>query len=270
MKRLIISFSARCALSCSYCYAPFNGIAPTEKILSKILQFAQSENIDVLTFGGGDPFQYIVARNAIRESKRLGFFVHVDTHGIGLREADFELIHDNVDLMGLPLDGSEEVHNHMRSRPGHFECVTATLKSLINQKTKVKINTVVSRLNIESLETLAEQLEITKPTIWSLYQYMQLPQNPQANKLHTIADNVFNALASRLGKLHPNLKLEIGNAHVRNTGYLFVQTDGTLFTHASNAAGYQTLGHINSPEWRQKFEALHQTMLPELSKTRYA
>ncbi|RYZ83042.1 MAG: radical SAM protein, partial [Proteobacteria bacterium] len=116
LSRLIISFSGKCALNCQYCYAPFNGKRPSDEILLDILNFAKAENINIITFGGGDPFQYSGFRKILPLSKKLGFHVHVDTHGIGFQSSDFELIKASVDLIGLPMEGPKEIHDTMRER----------------------------------------------------------------------------------------------------------------------------------------------------------
>jgi MoaA/NifB/PqqE/SkfB family radical SAM enzyme len=269
LKRLIVSFSAKCALHCPFCYAPFNGAEISENVLSDILDFAANEEVGVLTFGGGDPFQYSIVRPALRRAKELGFLVHVDTHGIGMRPSDYPLIRDAIDLVGLPLDGPKAVHDSMRQRSGHFESVMSILQKLLQQDTRVKINTVVGRMNIASLSQLADDLKKSRPITWSLYQFMELPEKHEVNQMFMVSDDQFLTAASELTKSHPEIAFEIGSPNKRKSGYLFVQTDGTLFTHSPRGVGYCNLGTIYTNDWREKFFALNHSMLPELSGSRY-
>lgn len=264
-----MSFSAKCALHCPFCYAPFNGAEISESVLSDILVFAASEGVGVLTFGGGDPFQYSIFRPALRRAKELGFLVHVDTHGIGMRPSDYPLIREAIDLVGLPLDGPKPVHDSMRQRSGHFESVMSILKNLLQQNTKVKINTVVARMNIASLPQLADDLKTSRPATWSLYQFMSIPEKNDVNRNHMVSDEEFLTTASELANSNTEITFEIGSPNKRKSGYLFVRTDGTLFTHSPTGVGYRDLGTIYSHDWRERFFALNQSMLPELSRSRY-
>lgn len=269
MKRLIISFSGRCALKCSFCYAPFNGINPTEAELENILKFALGEHFDVMTFGGGDPLQYSFTRGAIANAKKSGLFVHVDTHGLGVKQSDYQLFNDCVDLIGLPLDGINDVHDSIRDKPGHFVHVTKIVHALLGLKTKLKINTLVSNLNVIHIEKLAVYLDEVTPDIWSIYQYMMLSNNLIENAKHSIDLDDFEALFLSLTKNHPILNIEMGSAQRRNKNYLFVRTDGTLFTHNVNGIGYLEIGNIKTNDWRDKYHSLNDSLLPELSKERY-
>jgi hypothetical protein len=98
---------------------------------------------------------------------------------------------------------------------------------------------------------------------------MELPEKHEVNQTHTISNEEFLAFASELKKCHPQMDFEIGTPDKRKTGYLFVQTDGTLFTHSPGGIGYRNLGTIYSPDWREQFFALNQSMLPDLSVSRY-
>ncbi|MBK8063315.1 MAG: radical SAM protein [Betaproteobacteria bacterium] len=117
-QRAILNFAHRCAMTCEWCYVPFEESAAREHVVKAIVQRVADLEFKSLTVGGGDPFQYRFLPDILRFAHSLNLFVHVDTHAKGLRQTaeNLELLRSSVDLIGLPMDGSSPaVHDLMRS-----------------------------------------------------------------------------------------------------------------------------------------------------------
>ncbi len=103
-----------------------------------------------------------------------GIFIQVDTNALALHNRHIPTIKQSVNLLGLPLEGTESVHTVMRSHPTQFKIVTKWLEKLVNEGVPIKINTVVSKINIHDLDGLAQLLKNFPIHVWSLYQFWPL------------------------------------------------------------------------------------------------
>ena len=235
-KRAIVNFTQRCALKCEWCYVPFNSQpVAKEKVLS-IVERIRDLGFDSVTFGGGDPFQYKSIVPAIHKAKELGLFVHVDTHARGLSESlsYSNLLENFIDLIGLPLDGSTcHIHNNMRSSQGHFELILNKLKWIKSHNIKIKLNTLVSSINIDDLTQLSELILEIKPARWSIYQYWPVGPAERVASQHLLSDDVFSENTNKidLQKFESKTIVEVNAAESRRKTYPIIHHNGEVYLH---------------------------------------
>jgi MoaA/NifB/PqqE/SkfB family radical SAM enzyme len=235
--RVILNFSHKCALKCEWCYVPFGSVPAKLEIVEAIVDWVAKLGFSSITFGGGDPFQHSFIETTLRRAKMSGLFVHVDTHAKSLRQSKqtFTLLVQAVDLLGLPLDGpNAEVHDRMRSTPGHFDLLRRHLDWLKPYRERVKINTVLSAKNSETVPALAELVGFIAPSRWSLYQYWPLGPAERVSSTHCLRDGEFEAKTRRAAELlaGSDTVVEINNQESRRATYPIVQHDGSIFVHA--------------------------------------
>lgn len=268
--RAIITFSEKCRLACKFCYSPFNNKVPTYEVLDDILSFCLDNGISIITFGGGDPFQYDFFRPSLVKAKQKGFVVHVDTNGLYILPEDYRIIQSHVDIVGLPIDGDVSTHNKMR-RAGHYEIVTVCIDQLIQQGTRVKVNTLVTAINDKAVEQVQPLVMKKNICIWSIYQFMPVAHSCNINEIYSISNDRFNQVVSNLNEKEIPCRLEIGVKNRRQSDYLFIQTDGSLLTHDPDSpSDYLPIGNIYSNDWKSQYGKNNKTMLPELSEGRYS
>ncbi len=206
--------------------------------------------MSVITFGGGDPFLYTFIGDLIRTAKSVGLFVHVDTNGIALKptKENVRLLECEVDLIGLPLDGpNAETHDAMRSSSHHFGQVMQRLEWLRPFRSKTKINTIVTAVNIGSLTGIGDLIRVIAPSCWSIYQYWPLSLGAAAQKDHHLDDGAFCVATASF--VVPNclgpVKVEVNSLASRRLTYPFVGNDGNVYIHsAQSLSEYEVLGSI--------------------------
>lgn len=269
IKRAIITFSEKCELSCSFCYSPFNGKCPKPETLNDILSFCLDNEITVITFGGGDPFQYGFFRTILENAKQMGFIVHVDTNCLCIRQEDYNIIEDYVDLLGLPIDGDADTHDRMRQK-GHYEVVINCLNQLTEQGTPIKVNTLITAKNEKAVQAVQSVITKERIGIWSIYQFMPISRAYVKGEIYSISDDRFGQIVNCFRNKELPFRLEIGWQSQRKSGYLFIQTDGVLLTHNPfSSSNYLTIGDIYSNHWKGQYERICNSMLPKLSEDRY-
>jgi MoaA/NifB/PqqE/SkfB family radical SAM enzyme len=248
--RAVLNFAHKCALRCEWCYVPFNTLAPSESVVSSIIDRVSDLGFRAITIGGGDPFQYAFIERIIRRASGAPLFVHVDTHAKSLSESPetMKLLFDAVDLLGLPLDGpSAIVHDEMRSSPGHFELMQRRFRWLQGFRERLKINTILSSRNIGFIDRLADLVQTLAPARWSIYQYWPLGPAARAVASHGLCGDEFLGAANRILS-HTKMDcttVEINREDDRRLTYPIVHHDGTIYVHSSNPSDdFRSLGSI--------------------------
>lgn len=251
-KRIILNFSHRCALNCEWCYVSFGRPAVDAHLVGALIQRVADLGFTSITFGGGDPFQIKSISSLLRKAKSLGLFVHVDTHGKGLKttEDNFELLRDTIDLLGLPLDGpTSKIHDLMRSSQGHFSIVENRLSWAKQFKNKLKINTLVSSVNIGAMVDLHPIVQAFAPTRWSLYQYWPIGPGALKKEKHALSTEAFLLAGKRATEYFSNsgTTVEVNPQEVRRATYPIVDHEGSVFLHSSAPDNsYRFLGNLFS------------------------
>lgn len=236
--RAILNFAHRCAMKCEWCYVPFGTSSAQEPVLAKVVERIAELGFTRLTFGGGDPFQYRFIVSTLELAKTRGLFVHVDTHGLGLRETDetLALLRSTVDLLGLPLDGSSAaVHDEMRQSPGHYARCLRKVAWLGDFHSRLKLNTIVSKFNLTDLPALGSVVSSLRPSRWSIYQYWPVGPAAKVEGKHALAETAFLEAAERVRTafLVADITLEVNSAESRRNTYPIIHHDGEVFVHAA-------------------------------------
>ena len=217
-KRAIINFTKKCALNCEWCYVPFDSRPISKELLSSVVERLSDLGFDSVTFGGGDPFQFKHIDLSIKLAKDLGLFVHVDTHAITLMEnqENSSLLDGCVDLLGLPLDGAtSEVHDLMRGSSGHYELIMRRLAWLRELNISLKINTIVSSVNVSELSKLGNLISTLHPDRWSIYQYWPVgPAVKGATRNELDLDRFQDAIRTIDMKRCKNTVIEVNTAEI--------------------------------------------------------
>jgi MoaA/NifB/PqqE/SkfB family radical SAM enzyme len=246
--RIVLNFAHRCNMSCEWCYVPFAGERPDLAVCKRIIERSAAIGFKVFTFGGGDPMLYEFLPELIASAKNCGLFVHVDTNGIGLQHTDatVSLLTQGIDLLGLPLDGpTADVHNRMRSTESHFDVALDRLSWLRPFMAKVKINTFVSKCNVDTIPEMLPLIARFGPSRWSLYQYWPLSHGKTAMTRHVITDEQFSTMIGKLPPVIDGVRIEVNPLSVRRLTYPFVSHDGTIYIHdETDDSSYKMLGPI--------------------------
>lgn len=249
-KRAIINFTKKCALQCEWCYVPFDLQPVNSEKLVAVIERLNYLDFESITFGGGDPFQFRNVSTITRRAKELGFFVHVDTHTITLPEnlENSITLKNSVDLIGVPIDGSNpRTHDLMRGTSGHFDLVVKKLAWLMSEGVSVKINTMISAINLDDLERLAKLILKIQPTRWSIYQFWPIGPATKAASLHALDDKKFKEQTSKIDfkSFENKTFIEVNTAESRRKTYPILNHIGDVYVHQEHPLNnFEYLGSI--------------------------
>jgi MoaA/NifB/PqqE/SkfB family radical SAM enzyme len=246
--RIVLNFAHRCNMSCAWCYVPFMGEEPDPEVCRRIIERSAEIGFKVITLAGGDPMVYSFLPHLVETAHHYGLFVHIDTNGIGLRCTDntASLLTCGIDLLGLPLDGPrQEVHNRMRSTQSHFDLVIERLQWLAPFMHKVKINTLVSMSNADTIGDMVPLVARLGPSCWSLYQYWPLSMGSLVSSDHIMSNEEFLRALDKVPEQIGPVRVEVNPLRVRRLTYPFVSHEGTVYLHhPMEQSAYEPFGSI--------------------------
>ena len=156
---LIVSWaiSARCNKSCQYCDIRDIKIKEleTEQVLSTIAELSRL-GTKIIHFTGGEPLLREDIGIILDYCSKKGLSTSINSNGSLFEQRIGEL--KNLNLVGLSLDGPEEIHDSIRGK-GSYREVIAALALAKNKGINARIHTVLSKSNLQSVDFLLKKAE---------------------------------------------------------------------------------------------------------------
>lgn len=258
-KSIILSIGKSCFLVCRGCYNHFS----TENLIDagSIINFAkhlkESYGINKITVGGGDPLSRGDIVFILKAIKALGYKVNLDTTGLPFlydvkiimngsgtaRKVPILDVIENVDVLGLPIDGpSEEINQKFRTgRDAVLSEILNLLNVLEDYKVKICINTVVHKNNFSVLKDIADLISKYKNiVVWQLFQFIPTGPIGYHNYRELLLDDKtydrsMNILEKYCIKKGYSFVLEPKSRTRRKNIYLLIDSNGLMWCPETSA-----------------------------------
>ena len=203
--------SAVCNMDCKFCFANWRENRkqlPLEKVTS-IIDKLEKFKIEAINLTGGDP----LLRNDIVEickyCKKKGFMTIISTNGIELMNKKEVLKY--IDSINLPLDScNPEIHNKMRkcSIENHHKLIKELIDFISNNypNIKIKINTMVSKLNIHDIPDIGN-LIYGKINSWKLGKFLSSGYGKEFEEMFSITKEEYEEAADKCKEKYKNINI---------------------------------------------------------------
>jgi MoaA/NifB/PqqE/SkfB family radical SAM enzyme len=260
--RVIFNFTDRCNMLCPYCYVPWDRLPVDEETAYRVVEQLAEWAPRSLTVGGGDPLIYPWTPDllALLREQLPAAKLQLDTNGLKLdRELLLRLL-PLVDLLGLPLDAVSRAGSQaMRSHPSHFAKVLALLDLTQELRVPTKVNTVVSRKNVEEIPQVGAAIARAGVSRWSLYEFWRVGPDATRNAAdYELPNSVYRQVVADAVARFPELVIEqTGSVADRHDAYLFCTPTGRAYSISPDGHENVELGNLlRDPEavlagWRR-------------------
>ena len=230
--------TARCNLKCGFCFGPADDRTVSDldyTFWRKVLVAIARRGCVGITVSGGEPTLYPELGNLLSYAKELGMQTVLSTHG--RHEKRLLSVVDSCDWVALPVDvATPEALHLMRGGAWGLSEATALaerLKLHTNNRVRIKLGTVATRINQAEIVGLAERLNDLPNMpfdIWKIYQYTPRRKYAESRSIYEINTGAFHALASdvRATGVCNQISTVFSSHDLRRRAYLFVYPDGTL------------------------------------------
>ena len=197
----------RCNYHCTYCFGKFNGqkdptLDDAKKIVDNIaLYFAQNNITDGrINFAGGEPTLYEHLDELIDYTSSLGIRVSIVTNGSLLTPERIRYWQGKVSCIGISIDSIDCDTNLTIGRCCRNKVISLSqwsklAKAIHNCGIDLKINTVVSRLNLD--EDLSELYRVLSPKKIKLFQMHLIDGINDQAKPYEITEREFESFCER-------------------------------------------------------------------------
>ena len=226
--------TARCSQACPYCWGPRRFRNPVDTDTAQhILARIKDLGVRRVVFTGGDPLQRSDAPDLIRFAKEIGLETALSTTGDFVTAEVLELVSPYLDLISLPLDGSNEDVNARTKHPGHFFSVMRSLYWLRNYPSiDVKVCTPVTRHNMDDVSHIASMVAsysyITKARVfYNVFQAFPRAMFSVQWKKIIVSDEEFSSLKEQVGAGR-RIRINFLGHETLDKLYVMVFPDGSM------------------------------------------
>ena len=242
----------RCNYHCTYCFGKFDGqkdpsLADATRIIRNIADYFTQNNIKDgrINFAGGEPTLYEHLDELIDYASSLGLSVSIVTNGSLLTPERICSWQGKVSCIGISIDSIDCDTNLTIGRCCQNKVISLSqwsklAKAIHNCGIDLKINTVVSRLNLD--EDLSELYRALSPKKIKLFQMHFIDGINDQAKPYEITEREFLTFCDR-HKAFDSVIVAEPCGSMENS-YLMVNPEGEF--QLNNNGIYQTFGNLNT------------------------
>lgn len=225
--------TTRCNQKCAYCHGfrniPELSLEENKEVLMKLIR----AGVNYITFSGGEALLYPNIIELLKIAKQNGVKSKLITNGsiIANNEKMREAI-NYLDTITLSLDTiNDDINEQMGRGRNHFAEIKKVLDILRDKNIRIKINTVVTKLNIDYIEELGEFLNSNyKINEWRIFRFAPLRELAKENEeKFEITDEQFKFTKEIFQKNYKNIgKVNYRDNDDMESKYNLVTANGNI------------------------------------------
>lgn len=199
------NITSKCNDCCAFCYREKNSCELDFDEQKRVISKIADAGIKKLTFAGGEPLLVPGINDLILYAKEKGLLTSMTTNGILLekKKEECSFLFRHLDWLTLSLDGPAEwIQSEMGRNSSHVKRVQAILAMACEdteRRCKIKVNTVVSKVNQRYIASMIELLMEYPVERWKLFQFTPVRGDAvKSQEKYEISDGEFQRIADEV------------------------------------------------------------------------
>lgn len=231
-KEICWNITARCNQGCKYCHR-FLGINElTFEENKQALHNLINQGVKEITWTGGEALLVEKIEELLKISSENGIQNKLITNGIALTDERMPLILPYLDSLTLSLDSIDpEINIKLGRGKEHHSNIKRILEFVKknNYNIKLRINSVMTKINIDSLNDLANYLNQYNVYSWRIFKFMPLRETSVKNKdLFEITDDEYELGVEMISKTAKSGLIESRVTNDMESKYILIIADGSI------------------------------------------
>lgn len=227
-KSICWNITSRCNENCKFCYRIMcnteNTLEDNQLIMNQLLKLG----IDKISWTGGECLLYPHLITLMKEAKRNNIKNNIITNGRELTPELIDKIEEYTEYITFSLDAIDDnINNNLGRGIEHAQHILELLDYLKNKHIKVKLNSIVTRENIDEVKKLKDIVNKYPIDRWKLFKFMPLRGKAIENREEfAITDEQYENLIKELKNENLNCKIvECQEEDIQNH-YLLINAVG--------------------------------------------
>lgn len=224
------NITEKCNENCKFCYrkrCKDNTLEENKKIFDNLSQI----NVGKISFCGGEPLLYDDLFSLVKyiRDKNPDIQLSITTNGQCIDDTLLEKLLTYFDWISFPIDSSNDEMNEYIGRGfNHFAKVIQLLEKCNNQ-IKIKVNTVVTKINKTDLENIYHILSNYNITRWKLFRFFPIRGAKGYKDMFYLEDSDAKEVQCLVKKLNESSTFQVEYHDFEGKPSCFsIQPDGTL------------------------------------------
>lgn len=248
MLSVSIFVTSRRNYQCAFCYRHVDkGDMTFERaiqVVNHLKSISLMEGINLkVSFAGGEPTLVPWISDAIAYARKLGFKTELITNGANPISDDLLKL---LDVITADIDSSKEETNLKLGKPRtHVSNAENLMQRAAKLNLKVKINTVVTRINISDVEEIAGWIKSRKNIYrWKIFQFLPSYGLAKINEnLLKVSKDDFKALNRKISKMLEDRdgQLVIEDNECMSSAYFPIDQTGSFYVARLIDGKYETI-----------------------------
>ena len=182
-KTVCWNITSKCNEKCEFCYRLICDKENTYEQNKKILDILVNLKIDRITWTGGECLLYPYLFDLMKEAHNKNIKNNIITNGKALTPTIIDKIEEYTDYITFSIDTLDEAVNNCLGRgKEHGKHIIELLNYLKDKKIKVKLNSIVTQKNIDTIKEVIDIVKHYKIQRWKLFKFISLRGKSVENK----------------------------------------------------------------------------------------
>lgn len=225
------NITSRCNENCKFCYRILtdkeNDIEKNEKILELLIKLS----VKKISWTGGEALLYPNLMKLLKIAKSKGIINNLLTNGKELSKERIIELEPYLDYITLSYDSNNSDTYKIMGRGEEHGLKVIEILDFVKRNgidIKIKINTLVSKINKDEVVDIGNTLEKYNIERWKIFKFIPLRNSAINNgKNFKISDKEFNCIISKVENLYGmNMQITECNEDNIQANYLLINSVG--------------------------------------------